>query len=310
MCKTLVSILIPTYNRERLIEETIRSALAQTYQNIEVVVVDNASSDDSWKVISSLAKEDSRVRPFRNEENVGPMRNWKRCFDEARGEYGKILWSDDLISSDFLEKTIPLLGDKDTAFVFTAAVEFDDATGREICTRYRVGPTGKYPASQFIRESLLFGDFPYSPGCALFRMADLRTGLEIDIPNRLGADFSMLAIGNDLLLFLNAAARYSEFAFVNEPLSRFRHHSGSITVNSGNRQIYYSAAKAHFLSLHTTSSGLAGEFRALLMLVTLALRVRAKTKFPSQMLYPPNVVPPSPRWTAIPALAARLIRRL
>jgi len=105
MPEPLVSILIPTYNRERLIGETIRSALVQTYPHIEVVVVDNASTDSSWEVISELARKDSRIHPFRNETNVGPMRNWKRAFDEAKGKNGKVLWSDDLIAPDFHEKT-------------------------------------------------------------------------------------------------------------------------------------------------------------------------------------------------------------
>ena len=89
--RPLASILIPVYNRAGLIEATIRSALAQSYDPIEVVVVDNASTDATWEVLQRLALEDPRLRIFRNETNLGPVRNWRACAEHARGHYAKIL---------------------------------------------------------------------------------------------------------------------------------------------------------------------------------------------------------------------------
>ena len=96
-----VSILIPVFNREEFLPDCIQSALSQKYTDFEIIVVDNASNDRSWEIAKDFALNDSRVRVFRNDVNVGPVRNWQRCLDEATGEYAKFLFSDDLMLPDF-----------------------------------------------------------------------------------------------------------------------------------------------------------------------------------------------------------------
>ena len=109
MYKDLVSILIPTYNREKIILETLNCAVNQTYKNTEVIVVDNKSTDNGFEIIKGFAKSHPNVRVYQNEENIGPVKNWLKCMDYATGEYAKILWSDDLIAPDFIEMTLPYL---------------------------------------------------------------------------------------------------------------------------------------------------------------------------------------------------------
>src|SRR5579872_5687154 len=99
MSAPLVSIIVPVYNRRRLLAECLESALDQTWRDMEVVVVDNASTDGTWDVCRAFARADSRVRIFRNPENIGPVRNWQRCFREAEGRFGKLLFSEDVLSS-------------------------------------------------------------------------------------------------------------------------------------------------------------------------------------------------------------------
>lgn len=244
----LVSILIPVYNREGIIAETLDSALAQTYKNIEVIVVDNASADGTWGIVQRYAVSDSRVRVFRNDSNIGPVRNWLRCLEEATGVYGKILWSDDLIAPDFLEKTLPFLEGDDVGFVFTATRVF--SSNFEIGELYySIGNTGLYSSDKFIEADLQGEGYPVSPGCALFRMKDLRENLVLQVPNAVASDFSMHAIGNDLLLFLLVAHKYPRFAFVSEALSFFRAHEGSISIAAKNCKLslHYHLARAHFV---------------------------------------------------------------
>ena len=62
--KNKVSILVPVYNREDLIGQTLNSALNQTYKNIEIIVVDNSSTDNTWEVVQSYEKQDSRIKAF------------------------------------------------------------------------------------------------------------------------------------------------------------------------------------------------------------------------------------------------------
>lgn len=245
-----VSILIPTYNREKLIAESILSALSQNYGDFEVVVVDNASTDGTWEQIQRIASTDSRVQAFRNEANVGPVRNWIECARRARGTLSKILWSDDLIDSEYLNRTVPLLTDPNVSFVYTSARIFKESTAwKSGAVHYDHLPTGSYDTRLFIEGSLLGNRFPVSPGCFLLRTEDLLKNLIADIPNAIGSDFKSHAIGNDLLLLLLTACDYERFGVVNEPLSMFRDHPGSISTSSGIERliIHYDIAKAYFV---------------------------------------------------------------
>src|SRR3989304_5716279 len=107
-----VSLLVPAFNREKLLVPCLDSALAQTFPDLEVVVVDGASTDGTWEVCQRYASADSRVRVFRDEVNTGPVRGWWRCLEEARGTHGTFLWSDDVLRPTFLEMTLPQLADK------------------------------------------------------------------------------------------------------------------------------------------------------------------------------------------------------
>ncbi|GIJ94264.1 glycosyltransferase family 2 protein [Capnocytophaga stomatis] len=243
-----VSILIPVYNRENLIEETVKSALSQTYENIEIIVVDNKSTDNTWGILQQLALEDKRVKIFQNEKNIGPVRNWKRCIDEATGEYGKILWSDDLIAPDFLKKTLPFLQKEDVGFVYTKTILFHNIN--DLSNKiYSIGKTGVYKSEKYIQGVLFDVNYPVSPGCAIFRMKDLKENLLVDVPNSIGSDFSTHAIGNDLLIFLLTAHKYKLFAYVDEKLSFFRVHDGSITIasNKGRISLHYALASSYFI---------------------------------------------------------------
>ena len=107
----LVSLLIPVYNRETLIGPCIESALAQTVDDLEIIVSDNASTDATWETCQKYAARDSRVRIFRNCENIGPVHNWARCLAHARGRLGKFLFSDDQIYPHYLERTLSYMND-------------------------------------------------------------------------------------------------------------------------------------------------------------------------------------------------------
>jgi glycosyltransferase involved in cell wall biosynthesis len=242
-----VSILIPVYNREKFIGDCIQSALDQTYPNIEVIVVDNASTDKTWDICQKFATKDCRMRIFRNQQNIGPVRNWLRCVEEARGYYGKILWSDDLIAPTFLEKTLEQFNDN-VGFVYSGVSIFTDNPdhGRK---SYFLNGSGLYPTKKYINYALYEKGVPVSPGCAIFRLSDIKQNLLLNIPNKVNSDFSMHAIGNDLLLFLLTANNYSQFGFVAETLSFFRVHDNSISISSrkGKLPIHYALAKAYFV---------------------------------------------------------------
>jgi glycosyltransferase involved in cell wall biosynthesis len=253
MITNLVSILIPVFNREKYIEATIKSALEQTHPDIEVIVVDNCSQDNTWQIISAYAEKDSRIKCFRNDTNIGPVKNWEKCIGLAQGNYGKILWSDDLLHPTFIEKTLPHLADCDVGCVFTSVKVFNEDSGGEDI-QHRIGKTGRYSSKYFIKYALIKAKYPRSPGCAIFRLKDLREVFRVDIPNRHNINFSQHAIGNDLIIFLLTMLKYPKFAFVDSPLSLFRAHSGSIThsTRDGRLPLFYALAKAWFLEQYCT----------------------------------------------------------
>lgn len=262
-----VSILIPVFNRKKYIAECIQSALDQSFTDYEIVVVDNASDDGTWEICQQFSAIDSRVRVFRNDQNIGPVRNWLVCVAHATGEYVKILWSDDLIVPSFLEKTVPYLLNPDVGFVYSTVKIFtrdDKETG---LIAYSGIQTGIYESSRYIEGALIEGeDFPVSPGCALFRLGDVKKNLLLHVPNSVASDFSMHAIGNDLLLFLLTAQEYKNTAIVNEPLAYFRTHDESISISSsvGKVALNYDLAKAFFAETYVVDLAVRRKFNSFL----------------------------------------------
>lgn len=103
-----VTIAIPTYNRAAWIEGAVLAALAQTCQDFEVLVSDNASTDETPNVLEQF-KDDHRVRVVRQQHNLGLVGNWNACLTEARGSYIALVPDDDRIAPEFLERCMALI---------------------------------------------------------------------------------------------------------------------------------------------------------------------------------------------------------
>ena len=104
--QSLVSICVPTYNGSRYLEACLDSALAQTYSDSEILIVDDQSTDNSFSIAQDYATRDSRVRVIRNEKNLGLVGNWNQCVFLARGEWIKFLFQDDILEPDCIEKML------------------------------------------------------------------------------------------------------------------------------------------------------------------------------------------------------------
>lgn len=226
MSTTAVSILIPVYNRSKMLRRAVESALAQNFSDFDVVIVDNASTDDTWDVCQEFASRDSRVQIHRNDENIGMVRNSARCFELAKGRLGKVLYSDDTMYPDFLEKTVPLLNDSKTGLVFTDYVVASSPEERK--ARPVVSPPIEMIHSgNYIDILCLSWGYPVSPGAALFRMEDLRRSILVGLQTPTIKDFDIHGAGPDLLLYLRTAHRYERVAYVREPLNFFLYHKDS-----------------------------------------------------------------------------------
>lgn len=111
MDRPLISVLIPAYNVEKYIEKCVRSVLNQTYRNLEVIIIDDGSTDKTGEIADHLAEEDSRIKVF-HQENAGLATTRNRLIGYALGDYIMQLDSDDYISEiaveilyEYLEKT-------------------------------------------------------------------------------------------------------------------------------------------------------------------------------------------------------------
>ncbi|HEX9092983.1 MAG TPA: glycosyltransferase family 2 protein, partial [Coriobacteriia bacterium] len=153
--RPLVTIGIPSYNCGRYIARSVRSALAQTYENIEVLVIDDVSSDETMTVLAEI--EDPRLRVLSNPTNLGAVGNWNRVLEEARGDFIKLLHSDDLIGSDAIETLLaPMLADERVVLVSTRRRIIDE-DGRHIITRGARWSEGTVDGARVVRSMVREG---------------------------------------------------------------------------------------------------------------------------------------------------------
>jgi glycosyltransferase involved in cell wall biosynthesis len=102
--KPLISIIMPVYNPGRYLIEAIESILNQTFSNFEFIIVDDASTDDSWKIIKSYAKKDKRIIPIKNKINLGVSLTSNIAISQAKGKFLARMDADDISTTDRIQK--------------------------------------------------------------------------------------------------------------------------------------------------------------------------------------------------------------
>ncbi|MBU1097695.1 MAG: glycosyltransferase [Bacteroidetes bacterium] len=156
----LVSICIPTFNRAKMLSTAISSALLQSYKNIEVIVSDNNSEDDTESVCANFVRNNNKVRYIKQKENIGGLLNMKECVQSyANGEYVLVLSDDDFfIEENYIERAVNLILDNpatDFAFVFSNFVVIDS-------TNYNVEAASEYNLPVIMKGTDVFEYF-YDP---------------------------------------------------------------------------------------------------------------------------------------------------
>lgn len=114
--KPRLSIGLPVYNGERFIGKALDSILTQTFEDFEIIISDNHSTDRTQEICRSYLAKDARIRYYRNPENLGAAPNYNRVFELSTGEYFKWVACDDIWDSNYLEKCIKVL-DSDSSIV-------------------------------------------------------------------------------------------------------------------------------------------------------------------------------------------------
>lgn len=116
----LVSVIMPVYNAEKYVSAAIESILNQTYQNLELLICDDGSTDNSWKIINSY--HDPRIKGFKNENNIGSLLTRNFLFEKVKGDFITFQDADDFSVLNRLEKQVLFLkGNPDCGLVGTWA---------------------------------------------------------------------------------------------------------------------------------------------------------------------------------------------
>lgn len=116
----LVSVIMPAYNAERFLEEAVRSVMNQTFQDWELLILDDCATDGTYALAERLAAEDDRITLIKNEQNMGVARTRNRGFDLCRGKYVALLDSDDVWHPDKLEKQLNRMEETGGDFSYTS----------------------------------------------------------------------------------------------------------------------------------------------------------------------------------------------
>lgn len=224
-----VSVLMTAYNREDYIRLAIESVLASPFTDLELIIVDDGSSDDTYAIAASYAHTDPRVRVFRNEQNLGDYANRNRAAGYARGRYLKFHDSDDVMYAQCLPIMVEGLAQYPSAACALSRGHY-----------WPGGPVPMLltPRLAYQREFLGSGVFGCGPSGALFRR---------EIFEALGG-FEDLGAPSDYLFWLRACAQYP-VVLVAADLFWYRDHAGQERQQPRAQRQYAAAAARGWAAL-------------------------------------------------------------
>ena len=236
----MVSICIPAYNSARYIRKTVEAALTQTYPNLEVLVVDDCSVDETVACLRDIT--DPRFRLIVNEENLGMTGNWNKCVENCRGEYIKLIPSDDLLYPDSVKKSVRYLKKHEDVKLVITGIDLIDNDDKKIGSYAGWPFAGVFDGKMLAKFSIMLNNFFGNPVGAMFRKSDFQRtgGFDERIPYILDFDLwlSLAGMGN--------------VAVIPEHLCGFRVRSDSNTgVMTGKRGADYTAEHARLIDKHS-----------------------------------------------------------
>lgn len=210
-----VTITIPVFNAEEYLEQAIISALAQTYVDFELLIVDNVSSDTSWEIIKKWSLKDKRIVGKKCRQHLNPLDNWNRCLGHAKGDYIVFLHADDRLKPAFVESCLGVYAmNPDLGYVYSDK-EYIDNAGISYGHKSFYNSSGIIPGQSEARVNLL--GWHTVPVQMLIRTKCMR---EIG-----GYSFS------DMLPVYLLNLKW-DVGYLSNPLVEYRRHSSSITAQS------------------------------------------------------------------------------
>lgn len=218
--KSLVSVCIPTYNHARVLGDALRSAVEQTYGNLEILVLDNASADDTASVVKALSSRDARLRYLRHPENIGMVRNFNACIEQAKGDYVKFLCADDALEPECVERMVQVMSAHPQVSLVSCARRMVGGDLRPMGMARYARRFLLTDGAAAIRRCFFRGNAIGEPTAVMFRRRDAAGGFD-DAYRQL----------MDLEMWFRLLRR-GAFAFLPEPLCKIRQHTNQATQNN------------------------------------------------------------------------------
>lgn len=221
---SLVSVVIPNYNYARFLKQRIDSVLNQTYQDIEIIILDDCSTDESKEVIEAYRGEKRISHIIYNEQNSGTtFKQWRKGFDLAKGEFIWIAEADDYADPQLLEVLVGRMSnDKEIKVGF---VNSNWVTPKHtfINNDYTIPqPLQVYDGKDFVHAHLLKENYIYNASMAVFRR---------DALSRIDHRYMSFRSCGDKLFWKSLAVQ-GKVLYVCEALNYFRIHDAKVTTNS------------------------------------------------------------------------------
>lgn len=227
--QSLVSVIVPVYNRSIYLKQAIQSALNQTYRNIEIIVSDDCSPESPQAIVESF--DDPRIRFRRNRKNLGVAGNIISAVKEARGKYVASLNDDDMWNENFLEKLVPQLDKNQDSvlafcdhYIINEHSNIDEAATEE-CTQMWKRNELKQGIYQPFFEIALVNQAVASSVAAVIRKDAIDWN---NFPPQAGPFW-------DLYLTYMACRNGGGAYYCSERLSKYRVHALSETMNIGSK---------------------------------------------------------------------------
>ncbi len=220
MSKPLVSVCIPAYNNEAYISETIDSILNQTYENLELIIVDDCSKDSTLSILREYEQKDSRVKVYTNENNLGMAGNWNRALELTTGKYIRLMCADDLLLPECISREVEIFEQQPTVVLVESDSALVDLAGNRKRTSYNRYPVnGLISGRTVFRKGLFVQDYFGAPQANLIRRSAYEAAGGID------PDFTYI-VDYD---FYGRIAKQGDLYIVHEfwSLFRVRHESNT-----------------------------------------------------------------------------------
>lgn len=149
---SLISVIMPAYNSSKYVKEAIKSVLEQTYKNIELIIIDDASSDETVSIVRKMKLIDNRITLYVNKQNEGVSYSRNRGIKKASGEWVAFLDSDDFWHKEKLEIQLKYAEEKNLNFIFTG-VSYIDEKGNGLKSTFQVPKKVSY--GQLLKQNVI-----------------------------------------------------------------------------------------------------------------------------------------------------------